>query len=814
MLKNYWLIAIRKLWKHKVHTLINILGLTIGLASCLIIYLLTRFELSYDRFHPGRDRIYRIVAATGDTAHPDPKSGLIQPLAIGLQKEIYGCEAIAPFYNYAAPVTIQDKVPRRFDRPGIGQHSPIIVTGPEYFRVFIYQWLAGNAASSLDNPNTVVLTDKEMNRYFGPIAPDQAIGRQVIYNDSLLTTVSGIVKDWDQNTDFGFQDFISLSTVAHSFLKNSIQLDSWGFWTSMAQGLVRLGKGTTPAQVERQFPAFLKKYLDPATHPYFTRLSLQPLTDIHFNEAYPDGYSRKSHLPTLYGLMGIAGFILLLAVVNFVNLSTAQSLQRTKEVGIRKVVGGRRRDIIFQFLGETFLLTLLAVALSLLITPPVISLFHNWLPPGLRLDFSASTLLFLLGITVVTSLLAGWFPARVIAALVPVLSLKGQATRGLAPNRYLLRGLIVFQFTISLVFIMCTVVVARQLHYVLNTDMGFDKDAILTIDATGKYTPGDLEVLAQKIRALPGVALVSRDMGTPQGGILGGTDLIYHGTTDQKVNATMEFCDPDYIPLFGIRLVAGRNFFPSDTLREILVNETCAQQLGFTRPDDALGKILETGFGGRKVTIIGVVRDFHATSMHQAIPPFWFGTNSDWLQAVSVRLSSTNRHPEDVQKLLAKIEPIWHAVFSNNEKFSYSFFDDTIASQYEKEQKTSGLLRLAMLIAICISCMGLLGLVTFAAEQRQKEIGVRKVLGASVGRIFTLLTANFLWPVALAIVIATPVAWYFMHTWLQDFVYRTTVPWWIFAICGLSAIAIALVTVSAQALKAAFVNPVEALRTQ
>jgi putative ABC transport system permease protein len=632
--------------------------------------------------------------------------------------------------------------------------------------------------------------------------------------DSLRAYVSGVVQDWGQRTDFGFRDFISYSTAQATDLKKDFHLNNWGGIGDYSQGFVLLPVSTTPAQVERQFPAFVKKYflLPPGVS---ASISLQPLTDIHFNEAYNDDYSRKAHLPTLYGLMGIAVFILLLAVINFVNLSTAQSLQRTKEVGIRKVLGSRRKDIAFQFLGETFVLTLLAVILSLLITPPVITLLRQWMPPGLHLEFSTSIVLFLLSITFITSLLAGWYPAKVISALLPVLSLKGQTTRNLVPNRYLHRGLIVFQFTISLVFIIGTVIVARQLHYVLNKDLGFDKDAIITFSATGPVK--EREVLAQELRTVSGIAVVSRHKPTPEADFQGTTSFTYNGPTDRKVDKVVyQDADTNYLRLFGIKLVAGRNFYANDSSDEYVINETLASQLGFRRPQDALGRPVKSsmgnGPGNGKGSIVGVVRDFHSGSLHDAIPPLYI----DYYNRVpnmSIRLAPEARQPATVATVLSEVERLWQKTYPHD-KFSYTFFDETIANLYQQEQRISGLMRLAMIIAISISCMGLLGLVTFTVEQRQKEISIRKVLGASIAGLFRMLTLDFLWPVALAFGIATPIAWYFMHGWLQDFVYRTTIPWWLFGFCGLAAVAIAMLTVGFQAVRAATRNPVDSLRNE
>ncbi len=806
MLKNYWLVAIRKLWKHNVHALINVLGLTVGLTSCLIIFLITHFELGYDHFHQDGDRIYRVVAEITMNGRQIHGSALPAPAARTLPGEVTGCDAIAGFFNLSSSVIIPGKAagePKKEFDPPQGAPSPIIIADAQYFQIFHYKWLAGNPATSLNEPFRVVLSAAEVKHYFGDITPQEAMGRLVIYSDSLQTYVSGVVQDWDQNTDFAFRDFISYSTAQRSFIGKNFWLDNWQVISGASQAFVLLKKGSTVAQVQRQLAAFVKKYdfLGPAM------LGLQPLADIHFSTVYHDMYSRQAHLPTLYGLMGLAVFILLLAVINFVNLSTAQSLQRTKEVGIRKVLGGRRKDIVWQFLGETFLLTLLAVILSLLITPPVITLLHQYMPPGLRFELTIPTLLFLLGMTVATSLLAGLYPAKVISALLPVLSLKGQATRNLAPNRFLHRGLIVFQFTISLAFIICTVIVTRQLHYVLNADLGFDKDAIITFRPMGPMMGPrkDREVLAQKLRALPGVAMVGRNGQTPQSGMTRIGTFVYHGPKRDSVEAIAQEGDTNYLRLFGIRLAAGRNYFANDSVAEYLINETMARQFGFRRPQDAIGQRANEG------TIVGVVKDFHSASLQRAIPPMSIQYNKNG-NLISVKLAPTARQPEAIATVISQVQKLWRATYPN-EKVSYTFFDDDIAKLYKQEQQVSGLMRLAMIIAISISCMGLLGLATFTAEQRQKEIGIRKVLGANVAGLFRMLTVEFLWPVALAFVIATPVAWYFMYGWLAGFAYKTTVPWWIFGLCGLAAVAIALATVGYQALRAAYRNPVEALRT-
>lgn len=818
MLKNYLKIAWRNIIRHKIYGIINVLGLALGISACLVIYLITRFELSYDTFHSDKERIYRIVAEhRRDKENPMKMGFVVSPLPMTLRKELSGFENVSAFYNYYARVTIPGgKKSKKFDMPKMGEQvSDIIVAEPQYFDIFKYQWLAGNPATSLKEPFTVVLSEKEVYKYFGKLHPDEVLGRQVIYNDSLVLTVTGMVKDWDGNTDFGFKDFISFATVQHSFLKNNFDLNAWGMWDYFSQGFVKLPKGVSPAQVEKQFPAFVKRHVNLGPdRSHSVTLSLQPLSDIHFNEAYEDGYARKVHLPTLYGLMGIALFILIIAAINFINLSTAQSIRRTREIGIRKVLGGNRKSIIVQFLCETFILTLMAVILSVLISHPVLSVFHNLIPAGVVLDLNhLSTLGFLPLITIFTALLAGFYPAKILSSFAPVRNLKGQGAPGGGQKNYLQKGLIVFQFTFSLLFIIGTIIVGRQIHFIMNKDLGFTKDAIITLQTSYDYPPEKREVLAEKIKQLADVQMVSMHMETPAAKGHPGTFIAYMGKEEKKVDASFDMCDVNYVPLFGLKITAGRNVLPSDTIREFLVNETCARALGFYKPEEAIGKTVNIGMNGGKGPVVGIIKDFHSASLHEPITPFFISSFKWGERDISIKLSTRGKGAGNFNSALAGIRKDWKEIYPN-EKFDYSFFDETIAKLYDKEQKTSRLMNLAMGIAIFISCMGLLGLATFMTERRTKEIGVRKVLGASIGSIVSLLTRDFIRLVLLAVVIASPIAYYFMHAWLQDFAYRISISLWVFLVAGLAAVFIALITVGFQAIRAAIANPVDSLRSE
>jgi len=814
MFKNYLKIAWRNISRNKVYTTINVLGLSLGVCACLIIYLITSFELSYDTFHPDKDRIYRIVTLMQNPQgnHNDGASGII-PLPITARNELSGLEAVTGFYNYFPKVTIPgaNNTAKKFPAPKEGENtSPVIVAEPQYFKIFQYKWLQGNASTALNEPFKVVLSKQEAQKYFGSGSLESFIGKQVIYNDSLRLTVSGIVDDWDKHTDFRFKDFISFATVQHSFLKKDIDLQSWSMWDSDSQGYVKLAKGVTPAQVEKQFPQFIKTHIrvEPGSK---VRLSLQPLSDIHFNNHYQDSYSRQAHLPTLYGLMAVAVFILLIAAINFINLSTAQSLRRAKEVGVRKVLGSSKNNLTVQFLVETFIVTTVALIIAIATVDPIISAFHSFIPQGVTLNlFSLPVVAFLVAILIVTSLLAGFYPARVLSSYLPALSLKGQGSTQLNRKSYLRKTLIVFQFTVSLVFIIGTLIVANQIHFVLNKDMGFNKDAIITLHTDGNNTIDQLNVFCDKIRELPNVKMVSRHRQTPAAQRHGGTIIEYKGAGGAKIDASFDFCDENYVPLFGLKIVAGRNLSRSDTLKEYLVNETCAKALGFRKPEDAIGKSVEIGMSDSKRQIVGVVKDFNSKSLHEAITPFFMGSIKKSERTVSIKLG---KDISNFKSTIAQIENAWKRVYPND-KFEYAFFDQTIAGFYDKEQKTAQLMNTAMAIAIFISCMGLFGLATFTAQQRVKEIGIRKVLGASAAGIVSMLSKDFLILIIISLVIASPIAYYLMYKWLQDFAYRINISLWPFLLSGLSAMFIAMATVSFQAIKAALANPVNSLRSE
>jgi len=831
MIKKQLLFALRRLSRHKLTTSINILGLTLGVLSCLVIYLYVSFEFSYDKFHTDRDRIYRVVVWTSKSnGSHNEGAGMTTPLAADLRREATGFSAVTSLYtdDTRVLVPVAGKPAEVIPAVSDGEKQHMTFADSDYLSIFHYQWLAGNPATALQKPFSVVLTQSEAQRYFGNGNPADWMGRPLIYYDSLTVTVTGIVKDWQQNSDFGFKDLLSYNTIEHSFLQKD--MNGWNLWQSNINAYVKLSPGTTVAQAEKQFPAFFKRHKQLGDDEK-GGLSLQPLADIHFNEAYSDEYGRRAHKPTLLALAGIALFILVIAAINFINLSTAQAILRAKEVGVRKVLGSSRGGLIWQFLSETGIIVVAAMLLALLLANPIITALHGFIPEGVRLRISDPNAWLFMGLTVlVTCLLAGWYPARALSSFLPVISLRGAGTRQLNSKSYLRKGLIVFQFTVSLVFIIGTMMVGRQIHYVLNTDLGFKKDAIVTFDVP-RFQPNRRAVLAAGIRSFSGVQQVSLSSNTPQADGHNGTYLEYKGATDTKIDVACDQIDPNYMSLYGLPLVAGRNFVVADTARRgsdpasagsspasapfraFILNETAARMLGFSRPADAVGQQVSTGYGGVLGPVVGIVRDFHSQSLHEKIPPFFFTTQSNAGGVLSVKLSSATLRVGQVKELLTKMEVAFKKVYPES-AFQSRFFDESIQRLYDREQKTAQIMNIAMGIAIFISCMGLFGLAAFTANQRTREIGIRKVLGASVPHLVSLLSREFILLVGLATLIAAPVAGWGMHQWLQDFAYQTSMPWWIYVLAGTAAVAIALLTVSFQAIRAATANPVKSLQVE
>ena len=825
MLKNYWLIAWRTIARNKIYTTINILSLALGICGCLVLYLITDYEFSFDRHRPDGERIYRIV---GNRKAPNGEEGFLNSPnddVAGFQTAIPGFESSTALFGYDGKISIpgQGQPARNFENhiPGSLYQRTAVFTWSSFFTVFPYQWLAGNART-LDEPNNLVLTENRARRYFGDLPPAEMIGKTVVYDDSLTVHVSGIVRDYQGNTDLGYTDFLSITTATNSFMKQRIPKADWSSLSPhQSMAFVKLDKGVSPEQVNAAFAVYVAAHVKLRRKGVSLSYYLQPLNNLHYTPDFHrgddgDGW-RKPYMPTVYAMMGVAVFILLIAVINFINLSTAQSMSRAKEVGIRKVMGGRKSNIRFQFLTETLIVTVFSVSLAMLLVNPVLALFRDYVPEGVHFHpLDLNTLEFLIALTLLTTVLAGFYPALVLSGYIPVLSLKGKVSGGGRGSLNLRRALIVFQFSISLFFITGALVIGKQIAYMHHADKGFNTDRVLSL-WDWSDPPQKLATFANSIRNIPGVEKVILE-GTPPMGFAQNMDMFAARPDPNDLHGvSAHMGNEDYIPFYGMRLVAGRNVFPSDSLRELVINETMSKLMGYRTPQEALGKLLygtsPQGGIGKGYPVVGVVADFHVSSFHEAIPPAVIENVPERKSTVAIKLAMGERDDKAVRAIIAAIGAEWKKQFPDK-LFQSAFLDESIAWLFEQEKNTAWLVNMAMGVTIFISCMGLFGLGLFTTRRRSKEISIRKVMGASVTAITALLSKDFALLVGWAFCIATPLAWWATNRWLQDFAFRTSLSWWVFAAAGGSALIIALLTVGFQAARAAMVNPIENLRNE
>jgi putative ABC transport system permease protein len=809
VLQNYLTIACRNLIRNRLHTAINVLGLAIGISACLVIYLIVRYEFSFDTFHPDHERIYRVVTRTDMSGETFLNSGVPMPVPAAMRDEIPGIEIVAPFYTYYNPrVSISE--PAGNVRQ-VGKQKGIIFAGPEYFRLFGYEWLSGSPETALHSPHQVVLSEEKVKAYFGDSDPGAVLGREIRYNDTIVATVGGVVRAFTQNSDFTFTEFISFRTLEQTSLRKHVEFDTWDNTNSASQFFLKLSKGTDPAQVNTQLITLADTHINASAEGWHQTFTLQPLRDIHFNPEFETFGQPHAHKPTLYGLLLIALFLLLIACINFINLETAQAIRRAKEVGIRKTLGGGRPELIGQFLVENSLITLLAVLVSLLLAQGAMDYFRDFISSGVTLNvWEPATLFFLAGLTIVVSLLAGYYPAWVISSYPPALAIRNQLRGNTAQSRsaYLRKYLTVFQFTIAQAFIIGTLVIGLQIKFMLSKDMGFEKVAILYFWTPWQDQSDGKTILKNRIEQFPEVAAVSASTDSPASGNTYSSTIEFaslNGTV--KHHAHWKNGDTTFLDLYGIPVVAGRNFHAQEKPDEVLINETYAKLLGFTEPEQAIGIQLKRD--EQPMTVVGVTADFHLQSLHQPIKPMISLYSPG--RVVSLKLRNTSA--ETLRAVIAKTEAAWQQLYPE-EPFDYKFFDETIANFYRTEKRTSRLLHLATGVALFISCLGLFALSSYTVTQRTKEIGIRKVLGASVTHIVALLSRDFLRLILIAFVLAAPLALYAMHRWLEDYAYQIPLKWWMIALPGILALVIAFLTVSWQSIKAALANPVESLRSE
>jgi predicted permease len=817
MLRNYFLVAFRAFRRNKVFSFINIAGLSIGISASLVIYLLVQYDFSFDKFEKDSARIYRVIVH-GTNQNGTWQSGwLPEPMGAAVKKEVSGLEFVAPIRTLDE-VRITIPYPNANNPLVLRKQKDVLAAGADYFNLIGYTWVAGSPATATQQPYQVVLTTKNARLYFGKTNYPDIIGKTIVFDDTIRCTITGIVNDLPGNTDFYFGTFISRPTYYTGRLKP----EAFGNWNSTNSAdllFVRLLPGVKPATIEPQLTRILHNAHgkpDPKFH-YTEAGGLQPLSDLHFNQdlgVFDEG--RQGNKPTLYYLLDVAAFLLLLASINFINLTTAQATQRAKEIGIRKTMGSHRRQLIFQFLTETFVLTLMATILSLILLPFLLKIFADFIPPDFHFNLlrQPGIIGFLVILIFVVTFLSGVYPALVLSGFKPVLVLKNQAFAGTGQTRsaWFRKSLTVSQFVIAQVFIIGTLLVSRQISYALNKDLGFKRDAVLYFSVNDREKAEKKTVLLDKLNAMPGVALVSIASNPPSSnGTWTSSMTINTGKKEIHENAEVKLADSNYFRLYGLRLLAGTSAPQADTTTAVVINETFLHVLGYQDPQKIIGQQI-TEFGGNP-HIVGVVSDFFPRSLRDEIKPLVIANGTKDATVFNIKLQPHTPDGSNWPATIAAIQKAFHAVYPNDD-FEFEFVDDTIAKFYTAETNISRLLAWATGLTIFISCLGLLGLVIYVTNQRTKEIGIRKVIGASVTNLIFLLTRDFLKLIVLAIIIAVPISWWGSRKWLENFAYKTSISWWIFAAGGGALLLIALIILCLRTLRAAMVNPVESLRTE
>jgi putative ABC transport system permease protein len=806
MIKNYFKIAFRNLWRNKAFSAINIFGLAIGIATCLIIMLFVQNELSYDRFNKKADQMVRVVFRGTVEGQKMKEANVMPPVARTLLNNYPEVKQATRLQQGGSPIVVYGDKSFKEDA--------FAYVDPNFFMVFTLPLLEGDPKTALQQPNTIVITEAIAHKYFGNNDP---LGKVLTFKDRNTSfKVTGLIDKVPVNSHFHFDLFASM--------KNVPDATSNSFMTSGYYTYLVLDKGYDYKKLEAKLPQLVDKYIGPQLQQgmgismaQFRQkgndigLYLQPLTDIHLHSDFTNDLEPEGDIRYVYIFSAIALFMLLIACINFMNLSTAGASKRAREVGIRKVLGSLKMELVRQFLIESILLTTIALVLAIVFANLALPFFNSFSGKELSLQFTSNPWILpgLLVMVIITGIFAGSYPAFFLSSFKPAAVLKGKFSSG-KKTLGLRSGLVVFQFFISIVLIAGTTIVYRQLAYIQNVKLGYDKNQVIVLPETWLLGKNQ-DAFYNEILQDPRVVNVSISGYLPAGDSYGNNFFIYPGNNQAQLVKTLRYdVDYNYLATLGMKMVYGRNFskdFGTDS-SGIIINETAAKAMGCGQ--NALDKIISSRDNNgiqKSYHVIGVVKDFHFKSMHELISPLVM------LLGHGAGTMIVKAKTKDIAGLLANMKKNW-ASLSAEGPMSYSFLDERVQKTYEAEQKMGFILGIFAGLTILVACLGLFGLVTFTAEQRTKEIGIRKVLGAGVPGIVQLLSKDFLKLVFVSILLATPVAWWAMNKWLQDFAYRITISWWMFAIAGAVAILIALFTVSFKEIKAAMANPVKSLRSE
>jgi putative ABC transport system permease protein len=779
--------------KNKIFSLINILGLTIGITVCMMIYVFIINEYSVDNFHKQGNNIYRVMRGFNDNGTIRKVPYLSGPYAPALlndfKSEIKRAVRVNPS-NYLVS----------FDNKAFNEKN-VYVTDSDFFQLFSFPLIKGNAATVLKDPGSVVLTETTAKKYFGSI--DNAMNKVVEMDKQLQLKVTGIAKDVPSNSHLHFDLVVPIS--------NYTGKDYFNVWINNSMfTYVLLDPNVNEAQLEKKFPKFMDKYMgkDMENFGFQFTLSLVPLTDVYFDPESRFDSVKDGDKTVVYIFLSIAVLILLIACINFTNLSTIRAVERSKEVGLRKVMGALRNHLVWQFIGESILLTVISCILSICLFILFLPLYNQLLGYNLNVSFNASPLyLFIGGVIVLVGFLAGSYPAFILSAFSPIQASKGKLRLGKGGSVFR-QGLVIVQFSISVLLIIGTIIMMNQMHYVKNKQLGYDKEQTVIVPIDNGDIYNNRDVFKKDLQSENNIQSVSLMSGEP-GGFFDIQMFEVEGR-NSKWKSRTEFADFEFVKTLGLKIIAGRDLssqFPTDSTDAVLINRTAALNLGWT-PEQALGKWMRnTVRDSLRRRVVGVVEDFNFLSLKENMDALVISPNIDRRVAlVKMKAGNIQSALATIQKDYKKAAPVY--------PFEYSFLDQKFGELYEKDIRQETILSIFSGLAIFIACLGLFGLASFTAAKRIKEIGVRKVLGSSTQNIVLLLSKDMLKPVLIATIIAIPVAYYVMNKWLQNFAYRTGLDWWIFVLAALITFAIALFTISFKAVKAATVNPVQSLRAE
>ncbi|MBD1367048.1 ABC transporter permease [Mucilaginibacter sp. ZT4R22] len=803
MIKNLFKTAWRNVYRQRSYTLINIIGLGSGIAVCLVIFVLIQFHTSFDNFHAKKDRIYRLLT---EYHHADSKDifygkGVSWAVPQFLKQYIPAVEEVAPVFNARQEqmqvLNAEGQVVKKFK-----ETQGVFATTPAFFRIFDFPMLQGSP-DALKDPNIVFLSQATAERYFGDW--HKAIDQSIKWNNQTTMKVAGILKNSPLNTDFDLQIVFSLGT---GWTERMVKEREWNGTMGSFGCYVLTPPGMTGDYLTTQARAMVKKNHEPGNN---DSEIAQALNAVHYDTKAGD-FSDKSISPQMIRMLWmIALFILIIACVNFVNLATAQSVSRAKEVGIRKVLGGNRWQLQMQFLAETLVIVLVSVLLAagigLLAVPMVGKIMELPLAAGMLLQWQVA--IFLVVLTIGVTVVAGFYPSLVLSGFNPINALKSKLAFKTPKGISLRHALVVFQFIIAQGLIICTIIIVKQMNYFTHESMGFAKDAIVNVPFPGDSVGiSKLDYLKQRLAGIKGVELTSLNSSRPADGDEDWTNFIFENSPKRvDFYSIVKMVDENYAPLYKLKFVAGHNMAQSDTIREFLVNEALVAKLGISKPEDALNK--QIAFNDKiKGKIVGVLKNYHNRSFKEDYAPLLLSTNKTQFSLASIQLSASS-----FKASLPGVEKVWNDVYPEF-VFEYQFVDEQLASFYKQENQLSSIYQSFAVVAILLSCLGLYGLASFMAVQRIKEVGIRKVLGSSVSGIVYLFSKEFVVLVVIGFAIASPVTWYLMNKWLQDYTNKISIHWSIFAMAGGIAVCIALATVSSQLIKAALVNPVKSLRSE